>query len=197
MRIMSWGARRLQSGIECRYLDAAADAPEAAHWAVLERSTALIPVAHRSLVRHVELRGRNQAPSSGGGSDRAAGVIRLSHASLRAPYNRNYNVTLLHEFGHHVDWRYDLVRYVQGRSAEGRALLSTRHNGATQGPGERIADCYMIYLLQVVAGQNYTHPADPEAYRGTAARARFTLLVQSPAFAGLPGYRDWQSSTAV
>ncbi|MCM3876476.1 MAG: hypothetical protein NEA02_08660 [Thermoanaerobaculia bacterium] len=103
-------------------------------------------------------------------------------------------MTLLHEFGHHVDWRYDVVAYARSQGANGRALLSTGHAGATQGAGERIADCYMIYLLQVLAGQRYSHPADTAAYQGGAARMRFNLLLQSRAFEGMAGFRDWQSS---
>jgi hypothetical protein len=115
-------------------------------------------------------------------------IIRLSHASLRANHNQHYNVTLLHEAGHHVDWHYRIAAYVGTRGAQGRALLDTGHRGATQGDGERVADCYMIYLLQVIARHAYTHPADPAAYRNESARSRFNLLLESPAFAGLPGH---------
>ncbi len=191
---MSWQQRPLSSGIDCLWLDTSSDRPDPQHWMVLERTTALIPIAHRSVVRCVELRGRDQAPARGGGSDRNTGTIRLSHASLRETYNREYNVTLLHEFGHHVDWRYDVAGHVSGQGANGRAFLSTGHAGTTQGPGERVADCYMIYLLQVIAHYSYTHRADPTAYQGTAARMRFDLLLGSRAFAGLPGFLDWQSS---
>ena len=192
---MSWERRSLSSGIACLWLDTPSDRPDPHHWTVLERTTAIIPVTHRSVVRHIELRGHSQSPTHGGGSNRPAGLIRLSYASLRKPYNREYNVTLLHEFGHHVDWRYDVVRYVRGQGANGRALLNTGHSGDTPGPGERIADCYMIYLLQVIAGCRYNHRADPAAYRSAAARMRFDLLLQSRAFAGFAGFRDWQSST--
>ncbi len=85
--------------------------------------------------------------------------------------------------------------YALGQGANGRTLLSTGHTGHTQGAGERIADCYMIYLLQVIAGHRYNHPADPAAYQGSAARMRFNLLLQSRAFEGIAGFRDWQSST--
>lgn len=125
----------------------------------------------------------------------SGGTINLSYASLRESYNRLYNVTLLHEFGHHVNWRYHIEGYAHGQGANGRALLNTGHIGARQGPGERIADCYMIYLLQVIAGQRYNHPADPSAYQGAAAHMRFNLLLQSRAFEGMAGFRDWQSST--
>jgi len=186
--------RLLSSGIECTWLDGPADCPRPEHWLVLDRSLALVPMAHRSVVRRIELRGHSQAPARGGGSDRTTGTIRLSYVSLRAPYNREYNVTLLHEFGHHIDWRYEVVSHVRGQGADGRALLLTGHTGATQGPGERIADCYMIYLLQVVAGRPYVHPADPAAYRGVAARTRFDLLLRSRAFDGIAGVRHWESS---
>lgn len=142
---MSQQRRVLSSGIECLWLDTPADSPRPEHWAVLERSTALIPVAHRSVVRRIELRGQHQSPAHGGGSDQPTRTIRLSYAGLRAAYNRQYNVTLLHEFGHHIDWHYRVVPYVRRQGANGRALL--------HGPGERIADCYAIYLLQVIRGR--------------------------------------------
>lgn len=191
---MTWQHRRLRSGIDCLWLDTPADRPLPAHWLTLERTADLIPVAHRSVVRHIELRGHRQSPENGGGSDQAAHIIRLSYNSLRASYNREYVVTLLHEFGHHVDWNYGVSAFARRQGSQGRVLLNTRHVGATHGDGEQIADCYMIYLLQVLAGHRYHHPADPAAYRGAAARQRFDILLASPAFNGLPGYRDWQSS---
>lgn len=187
---MTLQRKRLGSGIEFTWLDDPGDRPSPEHWVVLERSLALVPPAHYSAVRRIELRGHAQAPARGGGSDRVTSTIRLSYVSLRAPYNQQYNVTLLHEFGHHVDWRYDVAGYVRGQGADGRALLLTGHTGATQGPGERIADCYMIYLLQVVAGRPYVHRADPAAYRGVAARTRFDLLLRSRAFEGVAGLRS-------
>ncbi|HUK61887.1 MAG TPA: hypothetical protein VLV15_01100 [Dongiaceae bacterium] len=186
---MSWQKKALNSGVLCLWLEAPADRPDPQHWVILERSTALIPAAHRHVVRTVELRGHAQVPLRGGGSDQTTGTIRLSHACLRASYNREYNVTLLHEWGHHVDWRYGVAAFARGQGANGQTLLATRHDGVRQGPGERIADCYMIYLLQVVARRHYVHPAEPAAYQGAAARMRFDLLLRSPAFAGVPGVR--------
>ena len=174
--------RTLESGILCTYHDEPADAPSADHWTVLEQTTALIPAEHRPLVARVELRAHGESPASGGGSDREARRIRLSHASLRATYNQRQNATLLHEWGHHVDWHYNVAGWVAGQGENGRTFLQTGHDGATQGPEERVADCYMIYLIQVVAGRNYVHMADREAYRGNAARMRFDLLLRSPAF---------------
>lgn len=179
---MGWERRTLDSGLVCLWLDTPSDRPNPQHWAILEQSTALIPPAHRSSVWNIELRGHRQFPLRGGGSDHSTSTIRLSYASLRESYNSEYNVTFLHEFGHHVDWRYGIADYVSGQGADGHTLLSTGHRGATQGPGERIADCYMIYLLQEIAGHDYRHPADPAAYRGEAAQMRFNLLLQSPAF---------------
>jgi hypothetical protein len=172
------------------YQTGASDAPAAPHWTILERTTLLMPEAHRSVIDHVELRGHDQAPKSGGGSISAARVIRLSYASLRQAYNRNYNITLLHEGGHHVNWHYGIEAFVRSKGADGAALLNTGHSGATQGAGERIADCYMIYLIQIIARVPYQHPADPAAYRGVEATRRFKLLLQSPAFAGLSGYPE-------
>jgi hypothetical protein len=172
------------------YQTGASDAPAAPHWTILERTTLLMPEAHRSVIDHIELRGHDQAPKSGGGSISAARVIRLSYASLRQAYNRNYNITLLHEGGHHVNWHYGIEAFVRSKGADGAALLNTGHSGATQGAGERIADCYMIYLMQVIARVPYQHPADPTAYRGVEATRRFKLLLQSPAFAGLSGYPE-------
>lgn len=181
---MSWERRTLGSGMTMLWLDTPEDRPNPQHWAILEASTALIPAAHRSVVMNIELRGHRQFPLRGGGSNHTTSTIRLSYACLREAYNNEHNVTLLHEFGHHVDWHYGIADYVSRQGADGRALLETGHRGATQGPGERIADCYMIYLLQEIAGRPYRHPADPAAYQGEAAQMRFNLLLQSPAFRG-------------
>ena len=182
---MNWERRTLGSGITCLWVDTPLDRPNPLHWDILEQSTALIPEAHRTAVSTIELRGHRQVPLSGGGSIHTTSTIRLSYASLRETYNDQYNVTLLHEFGHHVDWRYEVTSFVRRQGANGRTLIATGHTGATQGDGERIADCYMIYLIQVIAAKAYTHPADPAAYRGDAAQMRFDLLLQSPAFAGV------------
>lgn len=173
--------KRLVSGMDFFYPDAARDAPSAAQWAVLDRTTALIPEAHRNVISHVEVRGSTQAPRTGGGSIVDAHIIRLSHACLAASYNRTHNVTLLHEAGHHVDWHYGVVAFARTQGADGSALLATGHDGATQGAGERIADCYMVYLLQTIAGVPYQHPADRAAYRGAEAQRRFRVLLASPA----------------
>lgn len=148
----------------------------------------LIPEAHRSLVDYVELRKQGQVPKQGGGSVRGAGIIRLSYACLRKNYNANYCSTLLHETGHHVDYNYRVEAFARSSGADGAALLNTRHEGATPGGSERIADCYMIYMLQMVANVHYSHPADPAAYRGTEATRRFRVLVQSKAFEGISNY---------
>ncbi|MCW5964870.1 MAG: hypothetical protein KIT83_12600 [Bryobacterales bacterium] len=48
-------------------------------------------------------------------------------------------------------------------------LASTGHEGATGGPGERFADCYMLYLMNQVAGHRTGHPVDRAAYQGEQA----------------------------
>ncbi|WP_437916856.1 hypothetical protein WME73_20710 [Sorangium sp. So ce302] len=192
---MAWIHKRLTSvppGLEYWTTTHERDWPEESHLRILENTFWLIPSQHRSIIDHVEFRGRGQQPRSGGGNN--GHVIRLSHESVRARLNntpgREFNITFLHEFGHLVDMHYQVTRYVmRRRDAAGRALLRTGHTGVTQMAGERIADCYMIYLLQELAGVPYQHPADPSAYRGEQARDRFDVLLQSPAFAGIAASR--------
>ncbi len=114
--------------------------------------------------------------------------IRLSHACLSNGYNASINITFLHEMGHIVDAQYNAMAALRQINAEAYRLLSnTRHEGATAGPGEQFADCYMIFLLMVKARRPYRHPADIAAYQGAAARSRFEALLMSPAFNFWPG----------
>ncbi len=90
---------------------------------------------------------------------------------------------MLHEMGHLVEQQYGGMNSIRSRDAEGHALLlRTAHHGATHGPSEPFADCYMIYLLTRYGGTRYNHPADPAAYRGTQAERRFEALLSSSAF---------------
>ena len=133
-------------------------------------------------------------PTNGGGHQPGSDPwIRLSHACLSNRYNASINVTFLHEMGHIVDAQYNAMAALQRIDPEAyRLLASTRHEGATAGPGEQFADCYMIFLLRVKAQVPYQHPADRAAYQGAAARSRFEALLMTPAFSfwtgGLPAF---------
>lgn len=133
-------------------------------------------------------------PHRGGGSHPGFEPwIRLSHACLSNAYNASYNITFLHEMGHIVDEQYNAMSSLRHIDAEAyRLLATTRHQGATTGPGEQFADCYMIFLLMVKGRVPYRHPADPAAYQGAAARLRFEALLMTPAFSywsgGVPSF---------
>lgn len=57
-------------------------------------------------------------------------------------------------------------------------MLSTSHTGDTNGAGERIADCYMHYIVNVLAGMRSTN----RAYQDSEGERRFRVLLSSPAF---------------
>lgn len=123
-------------------------------------------------------------PARGGGHQPGPDPwIRLSHACLSEDYNNTLNVTLLHEMGHIVDAEYGGMESLHTVDEEGyRLLADTKHAGATQGPGEAFADCYMIYLITQRARRHYRHRADPTAYQGDNATRRFQALLRSAAF---------------
>lgn len=160
--------------------------PSDTQWSVIENTLALVPSRHLQLLSdpgYVQVSKSNCLPGKGGGNGGGDRWIRLSSDSLSKRYNRTYNVTLLHELGHLVDVHYSAMRTLKTQDREGyRLLINTPHDGETSGDGEHFADCYMIYLLQVVAGHRYVHPIAPEAYRGEEAQRRFRVLLSSPAF---------------
>jgi hypothetical protein len=131
---------------------------------------------------YIRASGSGCTPNHGGGSDPAP-WIRLSAASFADSLNQRLNITLLHEFGHVVDYMYGAMEGLRGRDPElYRLLANTPHTGRTQGPSEAFGDCYMIFVVTQIARQGYNHPAAPEAYRGEQATRRFTALINSPAF---------------
>lgn len=160
--------------------------PDDNQWSVIENTLALVPTEHLQLLSspgYIQVSKTGCLPNSGGGNGGSERWIRLSQKSLSESYNRDYNATLLHELGHLVDVHYSAMRTIQQLDPEGyRLLVNTPHNGQTSGAGEHFSDCYMIYMLQVVAGYSYTHPADPTAYRGNEAHSRFRVILNSPAF---------------
>jgi hypothetical protein len=163
--------------------------PNALQMSALRASINLVPIFHAACIERVEVRGPNQYPRRGGGNDADAGIIRLSHACLSEAYNEPFNITMLHELGHIVDRAYGVTAYVQRLGTESaRALLATEHahrEGGTDGPGERIADCYMYYLLNELAEERAGGPP----YQGNEGKRRFKVLLASPAFSNSSGQR--------
>lgn len=162
------------------------DPPTDSQWKIIERTLALVPTQHLQLLSnpgYVQVSKSGCSPRKGGGNGGKSRWIRLSSASLNERYNRAYNVTLLHELGHIVDFHYSAMTTLQKQDPEGyRLLVNTPHRGKTSFSGEHFADCYMIYLLQEVANYSYIHPAAPNAYKGVEAQRRFRVLLNSPAF---------------
>ena len=158
---------------------------------IILRTLELVPPQHLGKLSppgHVQVSRPGCAPRRGGGNGGLSRWIRLSAASIGADYNRTLNVTLLHELGHVIDSTYGGMRWLQENDPEGYRLLArTGHTGATQFPGERFADCYMIFLITQVAGRTYNHRADPSAYRGEQATRRFGIMLNTPAFEGWTG----------
>ena len=158
---------------------------------IILRTLELVPVPHLRLLSppgHVQVSRPGCAPRRGGGNGGDSRWIRISAAAVGAPHNRHLNVTLLHELGHVVDSAYGGTRWLQRNDRDGyRLLASTGHEGATPGAGERFADCYMIFLVTQVGERPYTHPADPQAYRGEQAMRRYRILLNTPAFEGWTG----------
>jgi len=139
---------------------------------------------------HVRASGRSCTPASGGGSDPAP-WIRLSAVSFADSINQRLNLTLLHEFGHVVDYLYHAMDGLRRRDPSlYRLLATTRHTGRTQGPSEAFADCYMIFVVTQLARSPYHHPADPAAYQGDQATRHFEALLNSPAFDDWVGARS-------
>ena len=165
------------------------DPPNEQQLDYLQRSLLLVPPEHAEIITRIEARGPGQSPQSGGGNDRVRRIIRLSHASFSAPHNTNtgrrLNVTVLHELGHIIDFHYGVLRFMhrQRREEPYRSVLSTPYGPGNHGDGEIIADCYMIFLIQIVGRASYRYPPAPSAYQGQAAVRRFQALLESPAFA--------------
>ena len=158
---------------------------------IILRTLEHVPVPHLRLLSppgHIQVSRPGCAPRRGGGNGGLSRWIRLSAAAIGADYNRTLNVTLLHELGHVIDSVYGGMRWLQDNDRDGyRLLAATGHTGATQFPGERFADCYMIFLITQVAGRSYNHRADPSAYRGEQAMRRYRILLNTPAFEGWTG----------
>lgn len=160
--------------------------PNDAQIQTLVQTLSYVPYEHLSRFSaasgHIRASGSQCTPLRGGGSDPAP-WIRLSAVSFNDAINSAINITLLHEFGHVVDYLYGAMNGLRTRDqALYRLLAGTAHTGRTQGPSEAFADCYMIFVVTQIAGRGYTHPADPGAYQGRAATERFTALMNSPAF---------------
>lgn len=82
----------------------------------------------------------------------------------------NLNYTLLHEIGHHVDWHFGCMSWIEAHNETGfAALMAHPHEGETQGDGEHFGDAYADY---------FAHPQ-------RLSDARRQALLSSPAFAYL------------
>jgi hypothetical protein len=165
--------------------------PTPRHIEVLIETLRAVPPMHMKLLHnggYIRASSRNCPPAAGGGNDPDAPWIRLSAASFDQSYNRNANATLLHEFGHIVEFRYDAMdNLFADYPALYRTLLDTAHQGATQGPAEQFSDCYMIYIITQIMDRAYIHRAQPDAYEGEGAHRRFEALLNTHAFAGWHG----------
>lgn len=153
---------------------------------VLLNTMSYLPAEHlrrfSGALGYIRASGRQCTPLRGGGSDPAP-WIRLAASSFADPLNASIRVTLLHEFGHVVDYLYSAMDSLRQRHRDLYDLLSrTRHTGRTRGPGEAFADCYMIFVITQLARRTYRHLADPAAYQGDQATRRFEALINSPAF---------------
>lgn len=172
-------------GVDVRVLTDPSDQPLAAAVLAVFRTLELLPARHLELLRggHVQISKRHCPPRRGGGNDPAAPWVRVSRAAADETRNHHYCITMLHEFGHIVDTRFGAMAWLRDHDPEGyRFLAATAHEGTTDFDGERFADCYMLYLLNEVAGQRTRHPADPAAYQGEGAQRRYRILRSTPAF---------------
>ena len=158
------------------------DPPNQDQWQVLERTLALAPKRHLNLLAYIQCSKPGCVPSRGGGSNRTLHYIRLSAEAVQARRNRRYSATLLHELGHHVDWRYGAMSWLRQNDRAGFNLLRrTRHRGGgPNGVGEQFADCYMMYMLLRQARITYGFLAQPGAYQGAQADRRFAVLLSVP-----------------
>jgi hypothetical protein len=166
------------NGFQLTMPDDEDEQPTPGHLAILNSTIELIPFRHLACLRLIEVRPRRGHPRRGG-RDISTRTIRLNRNIFSSRENDPINQTFLHEFGHLVDSAYGVTNYVQRLHTEDSdALLHTSHTGDTGGAGERIADCYMHYIVNVVAGT----PSTNRAYRGREGERRFRVLLESPAF---------------
>lgn len=173
-------------GVDVRVLTDPADQPLATAVVAIFRTLELLPRRHLALLRggYVQISKRQCPPGRGGGNDPAVPWVRVSRAAADETRNHNYCITMLHEIGHIVDTRFSAMAWLRDNDPEGyRFLAATAHEGTTDFDGERFADCYMLYLLNEVAGRRTGHPADPGAYQGEEAQRRYRLMLSTPAFA--------------
>jgi len=175
------------NGIDIRVLTDPADQPPAAAVLAIFRTLELLPRRHLALMRggHVQISKRQCPPERGGGNDPETPWIRISRRAADETRNHRYAITMLHEFGHIVDARFRAMAWLRdNRPEDYRFLAATAHDGRTDFDGERFADCYMLYVLNELAGQATGHRADPAAYQGAAARRRYDIMLSTPAFEG-------------
>ncbi len=169
-----------------------AEPPTTEQLRVILRTLELVPPQHLSKLSppgHVQVSRPGCAPRRGGGNGGLSRWIRLSAAAIGADYNRTLNVTLLHELGHVIDSVYGGMRWLQDNDRDGYRLLAATPGtpAPPSSPGERFADCYMIFLITQVAGRSYTHRADPSRLSWRAGDAALPDPAQHPGLRGLDG----------
>lgn len=180
----------LAGGVQLVRFGGPADPPNMSQRQLLSDTIALLPLGHIALLGTVEARRPGQPPVRGGGNDPRARVIRLSAVSFGS--QSDVNLTFLHEMGHIVDAGFDCSRQVEQLARtpgplqnDAQALLDTPHIGTTQGPGERIADCYMVLMRSLRTSRPYASRGTPTQYQGSEAQRRFRVLLSTTAFSNI------------
>jgi len=166
------------NGFQLTMPDDEDEQPTAGHIAILSSTIELIPFRHLACLRLIEARPRRGHPRRGG-HDPSTRTIRLNRNIFSSRENDPLNQTFLHELGHLVDRAFGVTSFVRRlHTPDAEALLNTSHTGDTNGAGERIADCYMHYIVNVLAGIRSTN----RAYQDGEGERRFRVLLASPAF---------------
>jgi len=128
---------------------------------------------------------------SGSGRLGSGALDPLERRLLRDSINQRLNLTLLHEFGHVVDYLYHAMDGLRRRDPSLYRLLGHdapyRRTGAQRGLRRLL---HMIFVVTQLARSPYHHPADPAAYQGDQATRHFEALLNSPAFDDWVGARS-------
>ncbi len=180
----------LPGGVELVRFGGPLEPPNATQTVVLRSTVSLLPVAHLAVLSRIEARRPNQPPVKGGGNDPRNKITRLSSVSFSESKNSQVNITFLHEMGHIVDYYFRVTEEVRRMANDARHplradaadLLTTPHTGATHGPGETIADCYMVLFRSLRVSRPYVSQACPTQYLGNEGQRRFRVLLATSAF---------------
>lgn len=180
----------LPGGVELVRFGGDDDPPNINQRRILADTIVLMPIRHLAVLSRVEARRPGQSPERGGGHDPVNKIVRLSAVSFGE--HEVVNLTFLHEMGHIIDRQFRVTEQVQFLSRtpgplqeDARVLLNTPHIGATHGPNERIADCYMVLMRSLRTSQPYSSRACPTQYQGAQAQRRFRVLLSTTAFSNI------------